>query len=83
VLALGTLFQPTEEEGVFAFDFDVATTSLKQEFFEYVALNALNDAVDFGEADDAPLYTGFPVSGVSEYRLTFNVANRDLDFVSV
>jgi hypothetical protein len=83
VLALGTLFQPTEEEGVFAFDFDVATTSLKQEFLEYVALNALNDAVDFGEADDTPLDTGFPVSGVSEYRLTFNVANRDLDFVSV
>ncbi|MGF9764675.1 hypothetical protein AAII07_57320 [Microvirga sp. 0TCS3.31] len=83
VAALGSLFEPTSDPGVFAFDFEVETTSIRQEFIEYVALNALNDAIDFGEADDAPLDTGFPVGGVSEYQLTFNIANRDLDFVSV
>jgi hypothetical protein len=82
-VALGSLFEPTSDPGVFAFDFEVETTSIRQEFIEYVALNALNDAIDFGEADDAPLDTGFPVGGVSEYQLTFNIANRDLDFVSV
>ena len=83
VAALGTLFEPTSETGVFAFDFEVETTSIRQEFIEYVALNALNDSIDFGEVDDSPLDTGFPVSGVSEYRLTFEVATRDLDFLSV
>jgi hypothetical protein len=82
-VALGSLLEPTSNPGVFAFDFEVETTSIRQEFIEYVALNALNDAIDFGEADDAPLDTGFPVGGVSEYQLTFNIANRDLDFVSV
>ena len=81
--ALGSLFEPTSDPGVFAFDFEVETTSIRQEFIEYVALNALNDAIDFGEADDVPLNTGFPLSGASEYQLTFNIANRDLDFVSV
>ena len=83
VAALGSLFEPTSETGVFAFDFEVETTSIRQEFIEYVALNALNDSIDFGEVDDSPLDTGFPVSGVSEYRLTFEVATRDLDFLSV
>ena len=83
VAALGILFEPTSETGVFAFDFEVETTSIRQEFIEYVALNALNDSIDFGEVDDSPLDTGFPVSGVSEYRLTFEVATRDLDFLSV
>ncbi|MDP8920660.1 MAG: hypothetical protein M3O00_17625 [Pseudomonadota bacterium] len=83
VAALGKLFEPTSDPGVFAFDFEVETTSFRQEVVEYVALNALNDAIDFGDADDAPLNTGFPVGGVSEYQLTFNIANRDLDFVSV
>jgi hypothetical protein len=83
VAALGILFEPTSETGVFAFNVKVETTSIRQEFVEYLALNALNDAVDFGEADDAPLETGLPVSGVSEYRLTFDVATRDLDFLSV
>ena len=83
VAALGILFGPTSETGVFAFDFEVETTSIRQEFIEYVALNALNDSIDFGEVDDSPLDTGFPVSGVSEYRLTFEVATRDLDFLSV
>lgn len=82
-VALGSLFEPTSETGVFAFNFEVATTSIRQEFVEYLALNALNDALDFGEADDIPLETGFPVSGVSEYRLTFDVVTRDLDFLSV
>ena len=81
--ALGILFEPTSDPRVFAFDFEVETTSIRQEFFEYVALNALNDAIDFGEAEDVPLDTGFPLSGVSEYQLTFNITNRDLDFVSV
>lgn len=83
VSALGLLFEPTAEEGVFAFDFDVTTTSLDEEIVEYLALNALNDAVDSGETDDVPLDTGLPFSGTSDYRLTFNVATRDLDFVSV
>jgi len=83
VAALGSLFEPTSDPGVFAFDFEVETTSIRQEFIEYVALNALNDAIDFGEVDDSPLDTGLPVSGVSEYRLTFEVATRDLDFLSV
>ena len=83
VAALGILFEPTSEPGVLAFNFEVETTSVRQEFVEYLALNALNDAIDFGEADDAPLETGFPVSGVSDYRLTFDVATRDLDFLSV
>ena len=83
VTALGSLFEPTSDPGVFAFDFEVETTSIRQEFIEYVALNALNDSIDFGEVDDSPLDTGFPVSGVSEYRLTFEVATRDLDFLSV
>jgi hypothetical protein len=81
VAALGILFEPTSETGVFAFDFEVETTSTRQEFIEYVALNALNHAIDFGEADDAPLDTGLPVPGVSEYQLTFNVVTRDLDLV--
>ncbi len=81
-VALNTLFEPTSP-GVFTFGFDVTTTTLREEFVEYVVLNALNDAIDFGEADDAPLDTGFPVSGVSEYQLTFNAANRDLDFAVV
>lgn len=83
VSALALLFEPTAQEGVFAFDFDVTTTSLDEEVVEYLALNALNDAVDSGEADDAPVDTGLPFSGTSDYRLTFNVATRDLDFVSV
>jgi hypothetical protein len=82
VAALGSLFEPTSDPGVFAFDFEVETTSIRQEFIEYIALNALNDAIDFGEVDDTPLDTGFPVSGVSEYRLKFDVATRDLDFLS-
>jgi hypothetical protein len=68
---------------VFTFEFDVTTRSLREEFVEYLALNALNDALDFGEADDSPLDTGLPAPGVSEYQLTFNVVSRDLDFVSV
>jgi hypothetical protein len=83
VAALDGLFEPTSDPGVFAFDFEVKTKSIRQEFIEYVALNVLNDAVDFSEADDAPLDTGFPVSGVSEYQLTFNVLTRDLDLLSV
>jgi hypothetical protein len=83
VSALGLLFEPTAEEGVFAFDFDVTTTSLDEEIVEYLALNALNDAVDSGEADDAPLDTGLPFDGVSAYQLTFTLATRDLDFVSI
>ena len=53
IAALGTLFEPTSETGVFAFDFEVETTSIRQEFIEYVALNALNDSIDFGEVDDS------------------------------
>ncbi|WP_201865083.1 hypothetical protein [Microvirga soli] len=83
IVALGALFEPTPETGVFTFDFEVETTSVRQEFVEYLALNALNDAVDFGEADDAPLNTGFPVSGVSDYQITFNLLTRDLDLLSV
>jgi hypothetical protein len=83
IVALGALFEPTPETGVFAFDFEIETTSARQEFVEYLALNALNAAIDFGEADDAPLDTGFPVSGVSEYQITFNVLTRDLDLLSV
>jgi hypothetical protein len=83
VEATSILFEPTTEVEVFAFNFEVTTTSLGQEVVEYIVLNALNDAVDFGETDDAPLDTGFPMSGVSEYQLAFNVVTRDLDFLSV
>ena len=81
--ALGSLFEPTSDPGVFAFNFEVQTTSVRQEVVEYVALNAVNDAIDFGEADDALLDTGLPVGGVNGYQINFNLANRDLDFVSV
>jgi hypothetical protein len=82
VAALDLLFDQTSE-GVFEFDFEVTTTSLEQEFIERIAVNALNDVLDDGEADDAPVDTGFPVSGVSEYQVTFDIATRDLDFLSV
>jgi hypothetical protein len=83
VAALGIVFEPTSEEGAFTFEFEVATASLKQEVIEFVGLNALNDAADFGAVGDAPLDTSSPVSGVRGYQLTFNVVIRDLDFVSV
>jgi hypothetical protein len=83
VAALDALFEPTSQAGGFAFTFEVTTTSLKQELVERIAVHALNHALDFGEADDAPLNTGFPVSGVSEYQITFNVFTHGLDFLSV
>jgi hypothetical protein len=82
VTALAVLFEPTPQAGVFAFGFEVETTSLGQEFVERIAVNALNNALDFGEVDDVPLDTGFPVSGVSEYQITFNVFTKDVDFLS-
>jgi hypothetical protein len=83
VAARGIVFEPTSEEGAFTFEFEVATASLKQEVIEFVGLNALNDAADFGAVGDAPFDTSSPVSGVRGYQLTFNVVIRDLDFVSV
>jgi hypothetical protein len=83
LVALGSLFEPTSEFGVFAFNFDITTTSPEQEFIERTVVNALNTALDSGEADDVPVETGFPIPGVSEYRLTFNLLTHDLDFLSV
>jgi hypothetical protein len=81
--AASFLFEPTSDPTVVAFGFEVTTTSARQEFAEWVALNALNRALDFGEADDMPLATGFPISGTSEYQLTFNTLTRDVDLLSV
>ncbi|KLK90773.1 hypothetical protein AA309_24015 [Microvirga vignae] len=82
VVALGSLFEPTSELGVFEFKFDITTTSPEQEVIERTVVNALNVFLDSGEPEDVPVDTGFPVPGVSEYRLTFNLFTHDLDFLS-
>jgi hypothetical protein len=84
--ALDFIFEPTGDPDVFALNFAITTTSPTQELYEAAAMNALNVALDFGEADDAPLQTG-PLTGpfpeVTQYQLTYNVETHDLDLLTV
>jgi hypothetical protein len=77
--ALNFIFEPSGTPNVFVFDFSIRTTSFKQELLETVAMNTLNAILDGGEADNAPLHTGFPLPGTSHYELAYNAATGDLD----
>jgi hypothetical protein len=78
--ALNFIFEPSgNDPNVFVFDFAIKTTSFKQELLEVVAMNTLNAIIDGGEADNAPLHTGFPFPGTSHYELAYNAATGDLD----
>ncbi len=77
--ALNFIFEPTGDPNVFVFDFAIKTTSFRQEFVEVIAMNTLNAIIDGGEADNAPLSTGFPFPGTSHYELAYNAMTGDLD----
>jgi hypothetical protein len=74
--ALNLIFEPSG--GEFVFEFSIKTTSFKQELLEAVAMNTLNAIIDGGEADNAPLNTGF-FPGTSHYELAYNAITGDLD----
>jgi hypothetical protein len=80
--ALGGILTPTGDPSTFAFDFSITTNSVQQEFYEFVAMNALNTALDFGESDYTVLNTGFPFPGTTDYALTYNVVTHDLDLLT-
>jgi hypothetical protein len=69
-------------DGVFVFDFSLTTHSFGEELVELVALNAVNQLLDAGEAEDVPLDTGFPFFGTSDYQLSYNALTGDLDLVA-
>jgi hypothetical protein len=80
--ALTGIFQPTSDPSTFAFDFSITTTTYQQEYYEFLAMNALNTALDFGESDYTVLNTGFPFPGTTDYELTYNVVTHDLDLLA-
>lgn len=80
--ALNFIFEPSGDPGVFVFDFAIKTTSFRQELLEVVAMNTLNGILDGGEADNAPLNTGFPFAGTSHYELAYNAITGDLDLLA-
>jgi hypothetical protein len=69
--------------GVFAFDFSITTTSVAEETVELLGMNALNAALDFGDSDFAPLNTGFPFPGTTNYEFTYEIATHDLDLHTI
>ena len=75
--------QPTGDPDTFAFNFSITTTSIGEEFTELVAMNALNAALDLGESDFAPLNTGFPFPGTTDYQFTYDIVTHDLDLHTV
>jgi hypothetical protein len=77
--ALNFIFEPSADPDVFVFDFAIKTSSFRQELVEVVAMNTLNAIIDGGEADNAPLATGFPFPGTSHYELAYNAITGDLD----
>lgn len=79
--ALAFLFEPSGPD-TFALNFEITTSTGGEEFLELVAMNALNGFLDGGEAGNAPLDTGFPLPGTTEYTLEFNVFTRDLDLIT-
>jgi len=79
--ALSTIFEPTADPNVFAFHFSITTKSVGQEFVELTVMNALNAALDSGEADNVPLHTGFPFPGTTDYEFTYNIVSHDLNLV--
>lgn len=79
-LVLGSIFEQTGPT-TFAFDFSITTSSFTEEALEWVALNAVDAALDFGEGDP-PLNTGFPFPGTSDYQLSYDVLTHDLDLLS-
>ena len=79
--ALSLIFEPAGPNE-FVFDFAITTNSFKQEFLELVAMNTLNGILDSGEADNAPLNTGFPFAGTSHYELAYNAMTGDLDLLA-
>jgi hypothetical protein len=80
--ALGEILTPTSDPNTFAFDFSITTTSFQQEYYEFLAMNALNAALDFGASDYTVLNTGFPFPGTTDYELTYNVVTHDLDLLT-
>ena len=77
--ALNFIFEPSADPEIFVFDFAIRTTSFREEFVEVIAMNTLNAIIDGGEADNAPLSTGFPFPGTSNYELAYNAITGDLD----
>jgi len=80
--ALGGILTPTADPNTFAFDFAITTDSVQQELYEFVAMNALNAALDLGDSDYTVLDTGFPFPGTTDYALTYNVVTHDLDLLT-
>jgi hypothetical protein len=81
--ALTEIFTPTSDPNTFAFDFSITTTTYQQESYEFLAMNALNTALDFGSSDYTVLNTGFPFPGTTDYELTYNVVTHDLDLLGL
>jgi hypothetical protein len=75
--------QPTGDPDVFAFDFSITTKTVAEEAFELVAMNALNAALDLGDSDYAPLNTGFPFPGTTNYAFTYDIVTHDLDLHTI
>src|SRR5262249_32253573 len=71
--------QPTADPEVVAFDFSITTKSFGGALTEFVAMNALDAALDLGDSDYAPLNTGFPFPGTTDYQFTYDVVTHDLD----
>ena len=78
---LAFLFEPSGPV-TYVLDFSITTSTVGEEFFELLAMNTLNGLLDAGEADNAPLDTGFPAPGTTEYTLEFNLFTRDLDLLA-
>jgi hypothetical protein len=81
-LALNAIFHPTSDPNVFRFDFAVTTDSLAQEFYEMSVMKSLSAILNMGESHHAPLDTGFPHPGTTEYGFTYNTVTHHLDLVN-
>lgn len=77
------VLDPTGDPDVFAFNFSITTTTVAQESVEFIVMNALNAELDLGESDYAPLNTGFPFPGTTDYQFTYDVVTHDLDLHTI
>jgi hypothetical protein len=77
VAAAAGVLHATNDPDVFTFDFSITTHSVAQEAVEMLAMNALNADLDLGEKDYAPLHTGFPFPGTTDYQFSYDVVTHD------
>jgi len=80
--ALSAIFHPTSDPNTFRFDFAITTDSYSQEFVEMSVMKSLSAILDMGHSHHAPLDTGFPYPGTTEYGFTYNPVSHHFDLVN-